>query len=305
MERPVKRLSLEWVGRYLDDRFPNYPDAFPNPEMPDPLALSLGGNILPLSFHREVGLPMGIAMGKDVGNFSNLVAGVGGILPGAIPASQYGTELQYIMDVQKSMNVYASRLETVYNQGANSVAYPTHYHTSGARSNELSGQLATIARLLSGGSKTKVFLAKINGFDNHSSLADTSAPHTGKHAVLLYNLSQAIKAFQDDLKALGLEDRVLTITFSEFGRQVRENGSHGTDHGTTAPMMLIGKGLNPGITGINPDLSSLQQNIFTEWQHDYRQVFTTVLQDWLGAGDQGLQAAQMESWLSEKTGPDQ
>ncbi|MEL6673582.1 MAG: DUF1501 domain-containing protein [Bacteroidota bacterium] len=276
-----------WWGRYLDHRFPNYPDAFPNPDMEDPPGIEFGSHIISLGFHREIGIPMGITIGNNPSNFASLVSGVGGSLPANFPATEYGEELKYIVDVQRTTNVYASRLETIYNAGSNTagVVYPDSYHTSTNNnySNRLAPQLKTVARLLSGGSKTKVFLVRIGGFDTHEDQAIVNKPSFGGHGALLYHLSESIKAFQDDLKGLGLDDRVLTLTISEFGRQVAENGTYGTDHGTTGPMMIVGRGVNGGVTGSNPDLTNLVHNRLVGQQYDYRNVLATVMMDWFGA----------------------
>ena len=121
--------------------------------------------------------------------------------------------------------------------------------------------------------KTKVFLVKIGGFDTHANQVETYNPTLGGHAARLYHISSAIRAFQDDLKSRGLEDRVLTMTMSEFGRRVASNGSYGTDHGTGGSVMLFGRHVNPGIFGVNPDLT--RSNI--EMQFDYRPVSYTHL----------------------------
>jgi Protein of unknown function (DUF1501)/Secretion system C-terminal sorting domain len=125
--------------------------------------------------------------------------------------------------------------------------------------------------------KTKVFLVKLGGFDTHAEQVESYDPTMGHHAALMYHISSAMKAFQDDLKARGLEDRVLTVTTSEFGRRVRANGSYGTDHGTGAPVMIFGKGVQPGVIGKVPDLN--KENV--EMQYDYRQVYANLLRDWM------------------------
>lgn len=218
------------------------------------------------------------------------------------PAGHYGSELQYLTDIERNTGQYASRLLSVYNNGSNSVSYPTGYTGSGTSysSNYLSEQLSIVARLISGGCKTKFYLVRLNGFDTHDGQVDGGSPHTGGHAVLLNFLSEALRAFQNDLAGLGLEDRVMTVTFSEFGRTAPENGSLGTDHGTTAPMIIMGKGVNPGMTGTNVDLSQIQNNNIVPFQHDYRQIFTTLLQDWMGAGSGSLSAAEMNSFSANK-----
>ena len=123
----------------------------------------------------------------------------------------------------------------------------------------------------------------MGGFDTHENQAIANKPSFGGHGCLLYHLSEAMHAFQEDLKGLGLEDRVLTFTFSEFGRQVAENGTYGTDHGSSAPVMVFGKGINPGVTGINPNLSNIQNNRLVGFDHDYRSILATILRDWFGA----------------------
>jgi uncharacterized protein (DUF1501 family) len=279
--------SSGWWGRYLNHWYPNYPAAYPNTDMMDPPGLEFGSHIVSLGFHREVGIPMGLTLSNDPSGFYNLVSGLGGALPDNFPASDYGDELRYIVEIERSTNVYAQRLSDVFALGGNTVTYPDTYHTNAASHyrNPLSAQLRTVARLLSGGSRTKIFLVRMGGFDTHANQGIPDKPSFGGHSALLYHLSQALKAFQDDLQGLGIEDRVMTVTFSEFGRQVAENGTFGTDHGTSAPMMVIGKGVNPGVSGTNPNLSSLSNNNLTGYQHDYRQVFTTLLQDWLGANN--------------------
>ena len=84
-------------------------------------------------------------------------------------------------------------------------------------------------------------MVNYGGFDTHSVQVNNNDTTTGTHAKLLGNVSDAIKAFQDDLKLLGVEERVVGMTFSEFGRRIKSNGSTGTDHGAAAPMFIFGK----------------------------------------------------------------
>ncbi len=96
--------------------------------------------------------------------------------------------------------------------------------------------------MLKGGLKTRIFLCRIGGFDTHGDQVEKFDSTLGGHAALLYHLSSAIKAFQDDLALLGMEDKVLTMTFTEFGRRVFSNASYGTDHGSATPIFLIWQG---------------------------------------------------------------
>lgn len=295
-----------WWGRYLDHKFQNFPTAYPNPDMEDPPGIEFGSHIISLGFHRQTGIPMGLTLSNDPSNFNTLVTGVGGALPDQFPTSDYGNELRYLVEMEMSTNQYAQRITDIYNAGTNSpsVTYPINYHSpsDGPRQNRLSPQLRTVARLLSGGSKTKIFLVRMGGFDTHGEQALAGKPSYGNHGALLYHLSGALKAFQDDLADQGLDDRVVTVTFSEFGRQVGENSTLGTDHGTSAPMFVIGKGVKPGISGTNPNLSVLKNNNFTSYQHDYRQIFATVLQDWFGANNGSLDHAEFYEFSNQKLG---
>ena len=297
-------LQSGWFGRYLDYRYPSYPLSYPNPDMQDPIGLEFGSKTISLGFHRASGVPIGLALSNDPTDFYSMVSGIGGAYPPNIPPNRYGSEMQYLIDVQQSTNYYGSRLNDVYNQGTNSpgVTYPEHYPVSGVSPywNELAPQLRTVARLISGGSQTRIYLVRITGFDTHTNQVDSVDPSLGRHPTLMWHMAEAIKAFMADLQAQGLANKVMMVTFSEFGRQVGENGNNGCDHGTLAPMMLFGRGLKPGVSGVNPDYSNLENNNFTSCQYDYRQVFTTLLQDWLGASTAALTYTQFSNYESQK-----
>lgn len=290
-----------WAGRYLGQRFPGYPGDHPSDEMPDPPGLEIGDGVS-LAFHRDNGIPAAISV-RNPEQFYNLINGVGGALPDAVKESHYGEEMRWIMDIEQKSNEYAGRLKEVYEQGSNSdTTYPESYPfnaPAGSLNNPLSGQLKLIARLLSGGIKTKIFLTRIGGFDTHANQVESYDTSMGAHAALLYHISSAVKAYQEDLEKLGLEDKVLTMTFSEFGRRAESNGSYGTDHGKAAPMFLFGKGVNPGLTGTNPDLENLDNGNLRQ-QVDYRQVFTSVLTDWMCASDEAIQQVRFDTFLDQK-----
>ena len=158
-------------------------------------------------------------------------------------------------------------------------------------------QFRTIARLIKGGCKTKIYLCQLGGFDTHNAQVDGGTPTVGDHADLLLDLAESIKYFHDDLEGLGLADQVMTCTFSEFGRCAAGNGSDGTDHGTLAPIMLYGKNVQAGVNGTNVNLTNLtNDNHLQGMQFDYRQVFTTILQDWLGASEAVLTEAMFSGY---------
>ena len=288
--------SSGWVGRYLQEEFEPkvYPADFPNSEMKDPLAIEMGSDVS-LIFHQEGNIPTSISLSNPE-SFARLVGELEGFVdqgvdprgkpPTALDNSPYGRELNWILGLEDKSQDYAERLYDVYKAASpSSITYPERYPFNapkGSMRNGLTPQLQLIARLLDGGGpglgvKTKVFLVKMGGFDTHAEQVESYDPTMGQHAALMYHISSAMKAFQDDLKARGLEDRVLTVTTSEFGRRVRANGSYGTDHGTGAPVMIFGKGVQPGVVGVVPDLN--QQNV--EMQFDYRQVYANLLRDWM------------------------
>jgi uncharacterized protein (DUF1501 family) len=293
--------SSGWMGRYLDYEYTGYPGAYPNESMRDPIGIEMG-NIMSIAFHREAGIPMGINI-HNPQQFYDLITTVGVDPPIVYPDSHAGDELQYLADMEKKSNQYAGRLKETFDNGSNSsVSYPEAYPLSAPEpflSNPLSPQLKLIARLLKGGLKTRIFLCRIGGFDLHGQQVEQYDSTLGTHAALLYHLSSAIKAFQDDLAALGIEDNVLTMTFTEFGRRVNSNASYGTDHGTATPVFLFGKGLKGGILGSNPDLSNLHNGNLV-YSTDYRQIYTSVVQDWFGASDEAMQATGFSQWVNQR-----
>jgi len=132
--------------------------------------------------------------------------------------------------------------------------------------------------LISGALDTQIYLTAEFGFDTHVN-------QSGQHANLMSSFGGSVAAFFQDLDNQGLSDRVVLATVSEFGRRVEENGGLGTDHGTAAPLFVIGAGVNGGIFGTNPDLSDLDPNGNMRLQHDYRSVYATLLRGHYGAGE--------------------
>jgi uncharacterized protein (DUF1501 family) len=143
-------------------------------------------------------------------------------------------------------------------------------------SSGLASRLRLIARLMKAGLDTRVFYTVQSGYDTHSGQLFT-------HSNLLFELSGALKAFLDDLAAAKLADRVAVLMFSEFGRTVAENGSAGTDHGTAGPVFVAGPGVKGGIVGNTPSLMDLDpKHGDLRVGIDFRQVYASVLEDWLG-----------------------
>jgi uncharacterized protein (DUF1501 family) len=141
-------------------------------------------------------------------------------------------------------------------------------------SSGLAQRLRLIARLLKGGFGARVFYTLQTGYDTHGA-------QPGTHFQLLNELSGALEAFHADLGASGLLDRVLVLAFSEFGRRVAENGSAGTDHGTSGPVFLAGTHIQSGLIGSYPSLTDLVDGDL-KMTVDFRRVYATVLEGWLG-----------------------
>ncbi len=282
-------LPSGWMGRALQAMYPEVEGA-PTADMPDPLGIQVGDPNPSLGFHTESQHQNVINLsGQDPAGFYSLIQTIGGAPLLNVPDSEYGTEIEYIQGIENSLSQYAQRISDTFNAGSNALSsYPD---------TNLADQLKTIARLIKGGCKTKIYLCSIGGFDTHGAQVFENVTTSGNHANLLKNLSDSIKYFFDDLESLGIADQVVACTFSEFGRCARENGSLGTDHGTLAPMFMFGKNVQAGVVGNNPNLGVLtQDNQLTDMQHDYRQVFTTLLQDWLGANNFVLEQTMFEGF---------
>ncbi len=139
----------------------------------------------------------------------------------------------------------------------------------------LGNQLKSAARFITGGALCPTYKCTIDGFDTHSS-------QRGAHDYLLKDISSALAAFRTALKSTpGAWERTLVVTYSEFGRRARENGSEGTDHGTAAPMLLLGGRVKPGFHGTYPDLKNL---VYDDLGHttDFRSVYQGIARDFLG-----------------------
>jgi uncharacterized protein (DUF1501 family) len=290
-----------WMGRYLDNIYPGYPDSYPNENMLDPIGIELSGT-LSLAFHRENGIPIGLNIGSPE-QFYQLISSVGVEPPIAFPGSHAGDELRYIMEFEKKSNQYAGRLRDVYDSASEStVEYRNGYpYASPGRANNLASQLKLIARLLAGGVKTKIFLCRIGGFDTHGEQVEEYDSSLGMHASLLYNMSTAIQDFYSDLEARGIADKALSVTFTEFGRRAYSNDSYGTDHGTATPVFVFGTQLNSGIYGVNPGLQPEQlHNGNLVYNIDYRQIYTSIIQDWFQGDNEALIKTGFSEWVDTK-----
>jgi uncharacterized protein (DUF1501 family) len=259
-------LTTGWLGRYFESRFPEYPDGFPNAECPDPFALTIGGVISETCQGTDTTFSLALV---DPANPGTVNIGE----EGNTPDNCYGSELVYIREVAKQTNAYASVITEANDKGNNMS------NKYGATT--LAEKLRIVARLISGGLNTKVYVVQLGGFDLHSGQVDPNDTTAGRQTVLLEQLSNAVCAFQEDLELLGLEKRVIGMTYSEFGRQIRSNESDGTDHGTAAPLIVFGSCVNPMVIGDNPVIDrqvAVQEGV--PMQYDFRSVYGSLLMDW-------------------------
>jgi uncharacterized protein (DUF1501 family) len=255
-----------WAGRYLNYEYPNFPNGYPNTSVPDPLAIQIGSTSS-LTFQGP-----SVNMGMSITNptsFYNLISGTSD----PVPNTPAGKELKYIRLVAQQTQQYATTIKSAANKVTTQAPYPSN--------NSLADQLKIVARLVKGGLKTRVYMVSFGGFDTHSVQVNAADTATGTHATLLQRVSDAMKAFQDDLKFLNIEDRVIGMTFSEFGRRIKSNSSVGTDHGAAAPMLLFGSRIDGGVLGTNPAIpTSASVNDNVPMQYDFRSIYSTILQNW-------------------------
>lgn len=275
-------LNNGWGGRYLDYEFPNFPNGYPNSSMPDPLGIQIG-SVTSLMFQGP-----SVSMGMSLSNptsFYNLISGV----EDPAPNTRAGKELQYIRLVAKQTSQYAEVVKSAALNVTSQATYPVN--------NSLGDQLKIVARLVKGGLKTKIYMVSYSGFDTHSLQTVSTDTSTGTHANLLKNVSDAIKAFQDDLTYLGVAERVMGFTFSEFGRRIKSNSSTGTDHGAAAPLFVFGNNARQTVHGTNPVIPNpVTVNDNIPMQYDFRSVYATLLQDWLCVKTADLQQVMLQNF---------
>ncbi len=255
-----------FMGRYFGEIYPDY---FFNPP-PSPPSIQIGsiGNLVfkgPESdYSFAVSDPRRLLQIIENETFYNL--------DGVDENCTYGEKLRFLREATNTTFDYADVISAAYERSS---AYEGYLDDS------LGRQFSIISRLIKGGLGTKVYLVTLGGFDTHNN-------QTQRHQQLLTSFSEAISTFYADLTAAGWDDKVLSMTMSEFGRRFRENGSLGTDHGTAAPTMFFGTGLNGnGFVGEHPDLNNLTRGGNVTNTMDFRQVYATVMKDWLCI-DEGL-----------------
>lgn len=207
----------------------------------------------------------------------------------SFPADQFLTALDSTgYDAAKG----AEQVQAATSTYTSTVAYPAN--------NPLAGGLRMAAQLITTIPEANLLYVQMGGFDNHSSqIAVTNGQPdklSGDHPTLLNYFSEALKAFYDDMAEHGLANNVVMMQWSEFGRRLNENASFGTDHGTAAPMFIIGNPVSGGLYGQQPSLAAtdLDGAGNLKFTVDFRAVYGTILDNWLGVGSSEVLGASYE-----------
>jgi uncharacterized protein (DUF1501 family) len=252
-------LYTGWLGRYLETIHPEYPSTLPRA----PFAIQIASSVT-LALQSDQG-NMGIAI-DNPDRFYNLANGLE-VPDDPLPPTLAGPELEYVRSIIEQSNEFSSGIhDAMINAPSTGVSYDA---------DALSAQLRIVARLINGGLETGVYVVTLAGFDTHQG-------QLPRHAQLLGQLGRAVSAFLADVTAAGNADRVVVATYSEFGRRVNENGSAGTDHGAASPQFVFGRKVLGGkVIGGAPNLTDLDERGDIRYVNDFRQIYASILEDWL------------------------
>ncbi|MBL0332553.1 MAG: DUF1501 domain-containing protein [Chlorobi bacterium] len=265
------KLDTGWIGRFLKTEYPNYPNVTPT----DPPAIQISPATSSLFAGRGSSIAMSLT---DPTEFYNLVNSGINKQDNIEPDTPAGREFNFVNLVGSQSVQFADSIKRAASKAANLVTYP--------KDNSLAEELAIIARLVAGGLQTRVYMVTLKGFDTHASQLQ-------RHDKLLKILSDSIKAFSDDLKKLGVKDKVTGMTYSEFGRRVNDNGS-GTDHGMASNHFVFGSQVKGGkIFGGLPDFNNLiggNGDFNLQFKIDYRCYYASVLKGVFGISDKNIPA---------------
>ncbi len=261
-------INTGWSGRHLHNEYPAFPADFPNTDMPDPLAIEIGSGSSLMFQGPTASMSMVIS---DATSFYNLINDV----DEPVPDTPAGEQLEYIRLVARQSQQYGEVVKTAAEKVTQQATFPDTW---------LGAQLKIVSRLIAGGLQTPLYLVRHGGFDLHDSQVEAADHTTGNHADLLTELDEAVMAFMKDTEQQGTGDQIMGLTFSEFGRRIVSNASLGTDHGAAQPMFFFGNGVKGGVIGDNPIISSsatYEDNL--PMQFDFRQVYASAMQQWLGS----------------------
>jgi len=255
----VSQDGTGWWGRYFEELYPDY--LVNPPEIPPAIQIGSVGNLIFDGYNNNYAFTV-----ANPDQLSDIASS--GVVHDVvdIPECYYGDQLQFLRAATNTTYNYAGVINDAYEGATNDAPYDAR---------ELSNQLAIIARLIKGGLGTKVYMVTLGGFDTH-------ANQLTYHNNIMNDLANAVKNFYDDLAVAGWDDKVLSMTISEFGRRPFENGSLGTDHGAASTMMLFGSGLNgSGFVGEHPSLTATDPLGNLIYSQDFRNIYATIMIEWL------------------------
>ena len=249
-----------FMGRYFEGLYPDF--LINPPEVPAAIQIGSIGNLIfdgqgISNYALTVSNPEELKRLGETGTKHSLTD---------LPDCTYGTRLSYLRSVTNNTFTYAKTIFEAYNKATNTVEYSEK---------GFGKQLSIISRMIKGGLGTKVYMVSLGGFDTHANQAE-------KHTELWEEVAKNMTLFYEDLNKSGMDKQVLSMSISEFGRRVEENGSKGTDHGQAAPVMLFGPALEGnGFVGEHPDLADLDRVGNLKYKTDFREVYSTVMKEWL------------------------
>ena len=191
----------------------------------------------------------------------------------------HGSVLDYVERTALDAQVSSEKIREITRKVSNQASYP---------GGQVANSLRLVARMIGGGMPTRIYYVSQGGYDTHTNQVPTQAR-------LLQELGDSVKAFIEDLKAQGNFDRVMLMTFSEFGRRVAENANTGTDHGAAAPMFIAGSKVKAGLLGKHPGLAPDDLlNGDLKYTVDFRSVYAAVLEEWLKTSSRPILGRKFE-----------
>ncbi len=250
-----------WMGRHFEDLYPDY--LVNPPEAPAAIQIGNFGNLVFEGTETNYAF-----VTNDISQLER-IADTGSqysLEESLFDQCMYGDQLRFLRGMTNTTLEYAGKIFAAAQRGQNQVEY---------QNNGFARQLKLLARLIKGNLGTKVYMISMGGFDTHGN-------QPLAHERLMSNLSVAVNNFYEDIAFTNQDEKVLSMTFSEFGRRIFENGSYGTDHGKAAPTLFFGSGLNgSAFVGEHPSLEDPNERGNLDYTMDFRDLYGTVLAEWL------------------------